>query len=248
MRKNEYIQDTIVSRGQCDSLIRFKTESIFMTFQDVASRHAIHLGVDDSSLLKNDNAMWVVSKTKVKINELPLWNDDITIRTWPMGAEGVRCNRCYQIIKDGDILINGITEWVIIDATTRTLRKIETTSYPDNIDWIKEKSIEDRFRRFKDDFTEEDFVYKRLVRSSDIDVTHHTNNVTYITMLLDSFSISELESIPTKEIEVSYLSESFEGETLSIYRKEREDGIYFSIKKEDGKVVLMGYLLRTLNN
>lgn len=67
-------------------------------------------------------------------------------------------------------------------------------------------------------------------------------------MLLDSFSISELESITTKEIEVSYLSESFEGETLSIYRKEREDGIYFSIKKEDGKVVLMGYLLRTLNN
>ena len=165
-----------------------------------------------------------------------------------MGAEGVRCNRCYQIIKDGDILINGITEWVIIDATTRTLRRIETTSYPDNIDWIKEKSIEDRFRRFKDDFTEEDFVYKRLVRSSDIDVTHHTNNVTYITMLLDSFSISELESITTKEIEVSYLSESFEGETSSIYRKEREDGIYFSIKKEDGKVVLMGYLLRTLND
>lgn len=67
-------------------------------------------------------------------------------------------------------------------------------------------------------------------------------------MLLDSFSISELESITTKEIEVSYLSESFEGETLSIYRKEREDGIYFSIKKEDGKVVLMGYLLRTLND
>lgn len=87
-----------------------------------------------------------------------------------------------------------------------------------------------------------------MVRSSDIDVTHHTNNVTYITMLLDSFSISELESITTKEIEVSYLSESFEGETLSIYRKEREDGIYFSIKKEDGKVVLMGYLLRTLND
>ena len=243
MKNNEYIIDTTILSGQCDSLMRFRTEAAFMTFQDLASRHAKFLGVDDFSLLENDNAMWVVSKTKVKVNKLPLWNDDVTLRTWPMGAEGVRCNRCYQIIKDDEVMINAITEWVIIDATSRTLRKVESTSYPNGIDWITEKSIEERFRRFRDDFTEDDLVYKRLVRSGDIDVTHHTNNVTYITMLLDTYSVKELESMTLKEIEVSYLSESFEGETLSIYRKEREDGTYFSIKKEDGKVVLMGFLL-----
>lgn len=245
MKENEYIQNTIVLCGQCDSLMRFKTESIFMIFQDMASRHAVYLGVDDSSLLRNDNAMWVVSKTKVKINKLPRWNDEIRVRTWPMGAEGVRCNRCYQIIKDGEVLINGITEWVIIDATTRSLRKIETTSYPNDVDWIKEKSIEDRFRRFKDDFTEEDLVYKRLIRSGDIDVTHHVNNVTYITMLLDTFSVVELENMTIGEMEVSYLNESLEGELLSIFKKKREDGTYFSIKKEDGRVVLMGHLIET---
>ncbi len=241
MKKNELIQNTIVLSGQCDSLMRFKAESTFMSFQDVASLHATLLGIDDYSLLEKDNALWVISKTKIKINKLPLWNDEITIRTWPMGAEGVRCNRCYQIMKDGEVYINGITEWVIIDATSRTLRKVETTSYPNDIDWIQERSIEEKFRRFKDDFTDEDFIYKRLVRSGDIDVTHHTNNVTYITMLLDTFSVKELEAKQWEGIEVSYLNESFEGETLSIYRKEREDGYSFSIKKEDGKVVLMAF-------
>ncbi|MBO5848451.1 MAG: hypothetical protein J6R17_04500 [Bacteroidales bacterium] len=241
MKKNELIQNTTVLSGQCDTLMRFKTESAFMSFQDVASLHATFLGIDDYSLLEKDNALWVISKTKIKINKLPLWNDEISIRTWPMGAEGVRCNRCYQIMKDGEVYINGITEWVIIDATSRTLRKVESTSYPDDIDWIQEKSIEERFRRFKDDFTEEDIIYKRLVRSGDIDVTHHTNNVTYITMLLDTFSVKDLEAKQWADIEVSYLSESFEGETLSIYRKEREDGYSFSIKKEDGKVVLMAF-------
>ena len=139
-----------------------------MSFQDVASRHAMFLGIDDFSLLEKDNALWVVSKTKIKINRLPRWNDEISVRTWPMGAEGVRCNRCYQIINDGEVFINGITEWVIIDATSRTLRKVESTSYPSDIEWIKEKSIEEKFRRFKDDFTEDDFVYKRLVRSGDV--------------------------------------------------------------------------------
>lgn len=242
MKNNEYILNTTVLSGQCDSLMRFKTESSFMAFQDVASRHAMFLGIDDFSLLKKDNALWVVSKTKVKINKLPLWNEEISIRTWPMGAEGVRCNRCYQIKKDEEIYISGITEWVIIDATSRTLRKVDTTSYPDDLEWITEKSIDERFRRFKDDFSEEDFEYKRLIRSGDIDVTHHTNNVTYITMLLDTFTVKELESLTLKEIEVSYLSESLEAETLSIYRKQRDDGYYFSIKKEDGKVVLMAFL------
>ena len=144
-------------------------------------------------------------------------------------------------MKDDEVLINAISEWVIIDASSRTLRKVETTSYPNDIDWIKEKSIEERFRRFKDDFTDEDLIYKRLVRSGDIDVTHHTNNVTYITMLLDTFSVKELEAKRWEDVEVSYLNESFEGETLSIYRKEREDGYYFSIKKDDGKVVLMAF-------
>ncbi len=243
MKKNEYILNTTVLSGQCDSLMRFRAEAAFMTFQDVASRHAIFLGVDDFSLLEKDNALWVITKTKVKVNRLPLWNENVAVRTWPMGAEGVRCNRCYQIIKDGEILINGITEWVIIDASTRTLRKVETTSYPNDIDWIKEKSIEDRFRRFKDDFTEDDFVYKRLIRSGDIDVTHHVNNVTYITMLLDTFSVNELESMTLKDIEISYLNESLEGETLSIYRKKADDGYYFKIMKDDGKTAVMAYIL-----
>lgn len=242
MKKNEFILNTTVLSGQCDSLMRFRAEAAFMTFQDVASRHAMFLGIDDFSLLEKDNAMWVVSKTKVKVNKLPLWNDEISVRTWPMGAEGVRCNRCYQIIRNDEVMINAITEWVIIDATTRTLRKVETTSYPNDINWITEKSVDERFRRFKDDFTENDIVYKRLVRSGDIDVTHHTNNVTYITMLLDTFSVKELENMALEEIEVSYLNESLEGETLSIYRKKREDGTYFSIKKEDDKVVLMGFI------
>ena len=242
MKNNEYILNTTVLSGQCDSLMRFKTESSFMAFQDVASRHAMFLGIDDFSLLEKDNALWVVSKTKVKVNKLPRWNDEISIRTWPMGAEGVRCNRCYQIIKDGEVFINGITEWVIIDAETRHLRKVESTSYPNDIEWITEKSIDEKFRRFKDDFTENDFINKRIVRSGDIDVTHHTNNVTYITMLLDTFTVKELENMTLKEIEVSYLSESLEGETLSIYRKDNEDGHYFSIKKDDGKIVLMAFL------
>ena len=62
-------------------------------------------------------------------------------------------------------------------------------------------------------------------------------------MLLDTFSVKELESMTLKDMEISYLNESLEGESLSIYRKRKEDGYYFSIKKEDGKTAVMAYLI-----
>ena len=133
MKRNEYIINSTVNFGQCDTLVRLRSEAYFTSFQDIASRHAMILGIDDFALLENDNALWVVSKTKVKIDRLPKWNDEINIRTWPMGAEGVRCNRCYQIIKDGEVYINAITEWVIIDADTHHLRKIDETKEGYNI-------------------------------------------------------------------------------------------------------------------
>ena len=54
MKKNELIQNSIVLSGQCDTLMRFKTESAFMSFQDVASLHATFLGIDDYSLLEKE--------------------------------------------------------------------------------------------------------------------------------------------------------------------------------------------------
>ena len=72
MKNNEFILNTTVLSGQCDSLMRFRTEAAFMAFQDVASRHAMFLGIDDFSLLEKDNALWVVSKTKAIVTPITI--------------------------------------------------------------------------------------------------------------------------------------------------------------------------------
>lgn len=229
--------------GQTDSLLRLKPEAYFMAFQDVAGQHAKMLGVDDKTMLQRDNAFWVVTKTKIKIESIPIWDDEIVLRTWPSHAEGVRCNRSYQMLKDNKVIIKGLSEWIIIDATTRRLRRVETTHYPSDVDWISEKALDNKFMKFKDDFLSEDIIYDRIIHSCDIDVTHHTNNVVYISMLLNTFSVKELEAMTLKEIEISYINESLEGDKLQIFRKQKEDGYYFSIKKEDGKIIVMAFLV-----
>ena len=211
-------------------------------FQDVAEQHANIMGIGGHDLLEQSNALWVVTRTKTIFNKLPKANDEITVLTWPAGANGVRCDRNYSIIKDGESIINGISEWVIIDATTRRLRRVETTNYPTDIEWLTERAIDTPFSKLKDDFSEEDFVFEQTVRANDIDSSKHTNNVVYCTLLLNTFSVKELESMTIKEIEIAYHSESREGDTLRIYKQKRDDGYYFAIKNNQNALMTLAVL------
>lgn len=60
-------------------------------------------------------------------------------------------------------------------------------------------------------------------------------------MILDTFSVKELESMTIKELEICYESESLEGDTLRIYRKEIDNGWQFAIKR-DGKTITSAFI------
>ena len=60
-------------------------------------------------------------------------------------------------------------------------------------------------------------------------------------MVLDSFSIKELEAMTLKELEIHYEAESLEGDVLRIYRKKFDNEWHFAIKK-DGKVITYAYI------
>ncbi len=146
-------------------------------------------------------------------------------------------------------------DWQIAAEAEKTLPSVEYFReklglLPDEIipygktpkmDFIKEKAVTTPFKRFKDIFTDDDFVYEKTVRALDIDQSHHTNNVKYCMMILDTFSVKELESMTIKELEICYESESLEGDTLRIYRKEIDNGWQFAIKR-DGKTITSAFI------
>ena len=104
---------------------------------------------------------------------------------------------------------------------------------------VTEFAVEEPYSRLRDDFTPEEFVETRTVRSSFIDVARHTNNCVYPTLLLDTFSVAELETMDFTGFEIVYQREALEGEKISIYRRKIEDGWFFSIRKEDGATAIL---------
>ena len=241
MNNNQFSRDFKVLSSYCDSVNRLSPYMMQTLFEELADQNAMQLGIDMPTLMERDNAFWVVRRIKFEFKHVVRDHEDVVLKTWPSGPEVLKCFRSYQILKNrNEPAVNAIAEWVILDAETRRLRKTDSIHYPD-IQFITEKAVEPTFKRFKDNFTEDDFIYEKTIRACDIDVSYHTNNTKYCMMVLDSFSVKELEAMNIKELEIHYEAESLEGDVLCIYRKKMDDGWHFAIKKDE-KVVTYAYL------
>ena len=241
MENNHYTRNFKVWSSYCDSVNRLSPFMMQTLFEELADANAMDLGIDQPTLGARDNAFWVVRRIKFEFKSEVHDHDDVILKTWPSGPEVLKCFRSYQILKTNmEPAVNSVAEWVILDKETRRLRKTDSIHYPD-IQFLPEKACEPTFKRFKDDFTEDDFVYEKTIRACDIDISRHTNNTKYCMMVLDSFSVKELEAMNIKELEIHYEAESLEGDVLRIDRKRFDNEWHFAIKK-DGKVITYAYI------
>lgn len=239
---NAHSKNIKVLSTYCDPILRLTPVMMLTLFEEIADEHAMELDIDGPTLRKRDKAYWVVRQVRLELNDVIRDHDDITVKTWPAEANGFRCGRSYQIFKQNqdEPAVRAFAEWVLIDSETKKIRPANSIKSPD-IQHIKERAIETPLRRFKNIFTEDDFVYERIVRPCEIDVSHHTNNVKYCAMLLDSFSVREIEEMNIKELEIYYEAESHESDVLRIYRKASGNGWQLAIKRGDD-VVTMAFI------
>lgn len=235
--------DSFVHASQCDSLSMLRPKAILDLMQDAAEMHFYQMGLGGPSMTANDKVYWVLSKTKFQVKRKMHQGEPVFVNTWPLPPTDVRCHRCFSF-KDakGDVTIEGFGEWVLIDSVTRSLRRVSSTSYPFDQPHLTDIVTDGTFARVRDNFTDDEFVYRRTIPSTFIDWPHHNNNANYSTLVLDTFSVSELESMNITAMEFHFLRETVENETVSIYRRKTDYGYLFCIRRENGdcaSIILM---------
>lgn len=148
-------------------------------------------------------------------------------------------NRNYVVIgEDGKPAITAVSEWVLLDMTTRRLRRFNSTCYPINEEHCEETLFDTPFRRIQTDFDDTDFVYSHVVRASDTDIAGHTNNTVYCRLMLDAFPADFFKDNAITDFEVRYSIESKEGEELSIFKKQDGNLYHLAVKNPEGKVIV----------
>ncbi len=216
----------------CDREMKLSVPDLFAWFMDIATLHAEALGVGADAMFAR-GLFWLTVKTKVRILRRPRMLETVTLSTRPLAPERVKAIREYRLEKDGELLAQGKTEWAVINTESGRLCPMAGI-FPPELELAAEPAYPAPFARIKPDFSEAETLGSYTVRSTDIDLGGHMNNVAYLRALLGTLSGEELAKLPQGEIEIVFRTPCFEGERLSILRRPTETGWELAALKEDG--------------
>lgn len=216
MNKHEVTQ--IASMNDVDFSGKADVARIMAIFQQAVTEHTTLLGVDAPSVKKNLNAKWVITRVRFEIENCLCIGDNYTVSTWPLEAKVLRFGRAF-VIKKGDIKIaSAYTEWCLLDIDTNEVIRAKNLTMPID-EYLTDKAVTGSFSQKKEEMDENDVVYSKIMRASDIDINRHVNNVSYIKLALDCFDTDELLSLDIKSFEMYYISQCYEKDTITLYRK-----------------------------
>jgi medium-chain acyl-[acyl-carrier-protein] hydrolase len=201
--------------------------SLFNYMQDIASEHAVKLGFGRDDLLKR-NQFWVLSRMYAVIHDLPFWNNEIIVKTWPCGTEKLFALRNYEIkFPDGRDIAAASSSWLIIDRTTKKIQRPGDllTSY--NSDNQVYKTSSRQAVKLSEASSDGQVSPISKVRVSDLDINLHTNNVNYLKWIWDTYDLDfTLTHFPCSA-EINYLAESVYDEEIFIRTSKEEENTTF---------------------
>jgi len=238
--KAVFTNEKYVGVSDCDSASRMSIPATFETFQDIAAQHAELLGVGGLAMQKR-NLFWVTLRTRIHFYRRPYMTTQAQVTTWPVHPGINRADRFYRMSDSNGVLAEGRTEWCVLNTTTGRSDVMEGV-FDESIDFSEEMVLPAPYARFSHDFTAEEEVYAYKVMPSDIDLGRHMNNVAYVRMILNSFTVKELYRMNVSEMEILFMSPCFEGETLKLMRRKTESGYIFGICHEDGKYAALSLI------
>jgi acyl-ACP thioesterase len=206
----------IVQPSETDFRRQLKLSSLFVYLQDMATEHAYNIGVGRDVLQKRYGIIWVLNRVKVEVLKYPTFKEEITIETWPEQPDKVQFNRNFLVHdKDGSIIAKAFSQWVVIDFSTRRLRRssIIEEEFP-KVD--RERPIVCITDKIKP-IGELKLSYKKTVGYSDIDINEHLNNAKYIDYIMDCFTLDAHKKYYISSIEIDYMHEALPGEIIQLY-------------------------------
>ncbi len=230
--KNTHIEKITVDDTNIDYELKVPVIEMVRMLEISTFNHADKIGLDHDSMIRDSNAFWVVSKMKLVIKGDIHSQDKLTIKTWTHVPGMLRFNRDCVLKVKNSVKAKATAEWCCLDYETRKVRKASTVKYPD-LEMVEKKELNLQYTNLRLDLSEADYVYTRKIRTTDIDVNNHTNNLKYNYIAFDALNIDELRSIDIKEYEIYFVNESRYNDEIKVYKKKVKDCYYIESKIED---------------
>ena len=234
MRKllqNEYT----LRAGDFDRYDRLKPSSVLDLFQDAAGRHSEELGVGFSDMIAREY-LWVLTRVKFKILSKVSRYQTVIVKTWPLEPKRLNYRREYAIEDlNGNRLVVGSSEWVIINSATRHFVSVpDLYSFDDG--FYEEVMFEGKLGKLHD-FEAEKPSYTVCAGFCELDINGHVNNTKYADYAMDAINPSSDDAV--EEFQIDYRKEIMLGTPIEVYCQREENSVFAKGQNKDGDVMFM---------
>ena len=214
-------RELLLGSEHVDCFRRLRTSTLFELLQTLSIRHTEELGMGRDKTLDR-GLLWVIARQYVVIDRMPVYDERITLRSWPGETMRVLFPRYYEILsQNGETLARGSAVWSLMDAKERT------TAFPDEygveIAGVETGRELPYLTRVKPLETPNHFDF--TVPYSYVDLNGHMNNTRYFDLVEDRLPAAKAGKI-LREIHAEYSAEAKRDAVLHVAWGE-ENGQYY---------------------
>ena len=205
-------------------------------FQDIHTWFLHSLGKGNDVLPEKYGAAWVYTRYHVAIDGKLDYEDSVRLTAW-VEPDRWPIFVTYNMLLEqhGRIVSRGKAETCVVSLAKRRPVLLSAVEWPEGLaeeipsdipPFIGlEKTAEGMEER-----------YRREVRFADLDKSSHMTNLRYIEMFQDAYGSAFWDRLNPRQMEISFLSQCTEGETLSVYSREETDAVRLAALHADGSV------------
>ena len=216
-----------------DKYDHIKPSAILDLFQDAAGQHANEINVRFSDLLSR-GILWVLTRVKFKIvGELSRYQR-VVVKTWPLAPNRLNYRREYAIEDlNGNKLVLGSSEWVIIDSTERKFLSVPDL-YPFTDGFNTEIMFDEKLRKLRD-FEACGITHVVNANFNDLDINNHVNNIKYANFVIDAINPEKDDEISVFQID--YRKEVVQGDQINILFDRQNQTILAKGQNNEGEIL-----------
>lgn len=213
-----------ITSADTDIIGRLKPSAMLNFIIQAAVNSATQLGFGFNEM-KNNSLFWVLSRIDIEINRPLLWNEDISVETWPKNIDKIMYLRDF-IIRDSEnkIAAKSASGWLAVDTECKRPRKIVAVD-------------QEIFYLLKNKHALEKIPQKLLpiksgekydVKShfSDLDLNGHVTATRYLDKMTDTLETQFLIDNYPKKISINYIRETMPDDNLEITKNTISENEY----------------------
>lgn len=225
-----YREECFVSAGEANPEQELSLPILVAKFIDVATAHANSLEIGNPAM-SDMNAGWVLSRLTIEMTEYPKVNESYVMETWVVDFNRHYSEREFSIKSpDGKIYGYGRSIWMVMSTVDHSNVGLSHLNLPDGMISGKMSPIEGQARHLQivsPDFNGvlpkgaliancPTFCYR--FKYCDLDGYRHVNTVRYVELLLNRFSLEELDETFVSRLELSFMHEARYGMETQLLR------------------------------